>query len=256
MKKILIVDDDKELLQALSIRLKASGYTTVFATDANSAIMITRKEKPDLILLDIGLPGGDGFMIMERLRDITLLSSIPIIVLTAKDPSITMEKALKAGAKAFFHKPPDNTDFLNAIRKALHESGSSVRKKILLVDGDKELQTIIADRLSSSGYDVVFGNDVLSGTIVAKRETPDLVIIEIMLPGGNGFMLMKQLQNIMPTVPVIVFTGKSSEAYEEQSLHAGAAAFLKKPEDVTKPFSTIQLLAAIRRAFDAISDSA
>jgi len=66
-KKILIVDDDKDLMRGISIRLKANGYDTVFATDGIMAITVAKNEMPDLIILDIGLPAGDGFIVMERL---------------------------------------------------------------------------------------------------------------------------------------------------------------------------------------------
>jgi two-component system KDP operon response regulator KdpE len=127
-KKILIVDDDQDVRRGLGIRLKASGYSVVFAEDAISATSMARKEAPDLIILDIGLPGGDGFIVMERLLSITP-TSVPVIVLTARDPSTNKERALKAGAKAFFQKPADNDEFLAAIRKALGESGEPMEQK-------------------------------------------------------------------------------------------------------------------------------
>jgi len=64
-KKILIVDDDKDVLRGMNVRLKANGYDVVFAADGISAISAVRKEDPDVIILDIGLPGGDGFVVME-----------------------------------------------------------------------------------------------------------------------------------------------------------------------------------------------
>jgi DNA-binding response OmpR family regulator len=84
-KKILIVDDDKDLLLGLNIRLKAAGYAVILAADAPSAISKATRENPDLIILDIGLPGGDGFLIMERLNSPQMNIHIPTIVLTARD---------------------------------------------------------------------------------------------------------------------------------------------------------------------------
>ncbi|MDE2484970.1 MAG: response regulator transcription factor [candidate division NC10 bacterium] len=118
--KILIVDDDEDMRRGLGIRLKANGYSVVFAHDAISATSMARKEEPDLVILDIGLPGGDGFIVMERLASITQ-TSIPVIVLTGRDPLTIRERALSAGAKAFFLKPPDNDELLAAIRNALAE---------------------------------------------------------------------------------------------------------------------------------------
>jgi len=117
-----VVDDDKELARALSLRLKANGYRTVVATDGVTAVSAARKELPDVILLDIGLPAGDGFTVIEWLSSIAELSSIPIVVVTARDPATAKKQALDAGAVGFLQKPVDNDVLLTAIRKALGES--------------------------------------------------------------------------------------------------------------------------------------
>ena len=121
-KKIQIVDDDQDLLRGLLPRLKANGYNVVTATDGTSAIGVARKEAPNLVILDLGLPAGDGFMVLERMRSLPDLAAIPVIVLSAADPADNMRRALDAGAVAFFQKPPDNHEFLSAIRHTLGES--------------------------------------------------------------------------------------------------------------------------------------
>ncbi len=120
-RKILIVDDDPDLRRGLNVRLRANSYDTAFATDGMSAISVAVKEKPDLIILDLGLPAGDGFTVIERLKAIAPLAVIPIIVLSARDPQTSRERALKAGAETFFQKPVDNEELLAAVRKVLGE---------------------------------------------------------------------------------------------------------------------------------------
>src|SRR5881275_1935248 len=78
--KILIVDDDPDLRRGLNLRLRASHFDTAYATDGFSAIAMAQKERPDLIILDIGLPAGDGFVVLDRLQQSAQLSSIPVIV--------------------------------------------------------------------------------------------------------------------------------------------------------------------------------
>jgi DNA-binding response OmpR family regulator len=121
-KKILIVDDDPQLLLGLTPRLKANGYSVVTAADAIAALGVARKEIPHLIILDLGLPGGDGFLVLERLRNMAELSAIPVIVLSARDPRDNKRRALNGGAVAYFQKPPDNHELLAAIRQALGET--------------------------------------------------------------------------------------------------------------------------------------
>ena len=121
-KKILIVDDDPQLLLGLTPRLKANGYGVVTASDRIAAVAVARRETPNLILLDLGLPGGDGFLVLERLRNMAELSAIPVIVLSARDPADNRRRALSGGATAYFQKPPDNHELLTAIRQAMGET--------------------------------------------------------------------------------------------------------------------------------------
>jgi len=118
-KKILIVDDDKDLLLALRVRLKSRGYVTAFATDAGSAIQMATEEKPDLILLDLGLPDDNGFIVMERLKQAGDLAAIPVIVVSARPLDVYKDAALLAGAKGYFQKPFDSEDLLRTIQKEL-----------------------------------------------------------------------------------------------------------------------------------------
>ena len=117
--KILLVDDDKDVLRALSMRLKANGYGVVFAGDGIAAVSVARNEVPDVIILDIGLPGGDGFTVMERLGSILPVAQVPVIILTARDISGNEARARAAGAIAFLQKPVDNDVLLETIQEAL-----------------------------------------------------------------------------------------------------------------------------------------
>jgi DNA-binding response OmpR family regulator len=121
-KKILIIDDDQHLLLGLTARLKANGYRVITSMDAVSAISVARRAIPDLVILDLGLPAGDGFLVLERMRGLPDLVSIPVIVLSARDPAQNKQRALNDGAVAFFQKPPENHEFLAAIRQALGET--------------------------------------------------------------------------------------------------------------------------------------
>lgn len=120
-KTILIVDDDPDVRLGLHIRLKANHYNVIFAADGMASIAQARKHMPDLIILDLGLPAGDGFSVMERLKANDGLSLIPVIVVSARDLNANMDRALKAGAKAFLQKPVDNVQLLSVIRKVLGE---------------------------------------------------------------------------------------------------------------------------------------
>ena len=122
-KKILIVEDDADVRLGYHVLLKAHHYDTVVAGDAVSAISEARTHQPDLIILDLGLPAGDGFVVLERLRANTNLSLIPVIVVSARDVQGNKDRALQAGAKAFVQKPWNDDELLSLIDQLVGNVG-------------------------------------------------------------------------------------------------------------------------------------
>ncbi len=121
-KKILIVDDDKQIVMLLASRLKANKYEIVVAYDALQAVAQAFREKPDLILLDIKMPAGSGVSVMDHLRDSADTALIPVIVITAF-PSLEIQQQVKEmGAVGFITKPFRAEDLLPRIRKVLGEA--------------------------------------------------------------------------------------------------------------------------------------
>ncbi len=104
-RKVLIVDDDPVLRRMVQAHLQPFGYRTVFASDGVTAVTTARRENPDIILLDIGLPGGDGFLVMTRLQQLKPLARIPVIFISASDGELSSPRAIAAGAQAFMKKP-------------------------------------------------------------------------------------------------------------------------------------------------------
>jgi two-component system KDP operon response regulator KdpE len=122
-KTILIVDDDRDLLRGLAIRLRAEGYQVAMAPSAGSVVAAAVGVAPDVILLDLGLPDGDGLAVLSRLQAIVATASIPIVVLTARDLSWA-PRAFERGAIAFLEKPVDDDELFAAIDMALEHAAA------------------------------------------------------------------------------------------------------------------------------------
>jgi DNA-binding response OmpR family regulator len=120
MKKILIVEDDQHIAKALAIRLKAAGYEVTVAPDAMTAVAAAVKIQPDLALLDISVPAGNGFTVAEKIQDL-VSTATPIIFLTASKQPGLRQKAQELGAVGFFEKPYEAGELLAAIQRALGE---------------------------------------------------------------------------------------------------------------------------------------
>ena len=119
MKTVLLVDDDNVFLLTIGVRLKSMGYTVYAAKDAVNAISAVRKNNPDVIVLDVSLPAGDGFMVAHRLQNLISTAATPIIFVTASEKPGLRERATKLGAVGFLNKPFDATTLADAIESAL-----------------------------------------------------------------------------------------------------------------------------------------
>jgi CheY-like chemotaxis protein len=119
MKSVLLVDDDNAILLGTGVRLKSMGYTIFTAKDAVSAVSAVRKNSPDVVVLDISLPAGDGFTVADRLQNLVGSAATPIIFITASENPALRERAKKLGAAAFLKKPFDATALADAIESAL-----------------------------------------------------------------------------------------------------------------------------------------
>jgi DNA-binding response OmpR family regulator len=112
--KILIVEDDADISLGYKVFLQVR-YEVFFAVDVPSAVSEALRLQPDLIILDLGLPGEDGFVALERFQENPILSGLPVIVVSGRDPAANKNRSLEKGAKAFIRKPWNNAELLTTI---------------------------------------------------------------------------------------------------------------------------------------------
>lgn len=127
---ILIIDDNADARLLLSLWLKGHGYKTVYAADSLEAITTARHARPDAILLDLGLPGSSGFLVLDRLKTIPALAPIPVIIVSAEEPEVAQARALTAGAVAFLQKPVAQGTLVSKVEEALVMSRETTKKSL------------------------------------------------------------------------------------------------------------------------------
>ena len=119
MKSVLLVDDDNTILLSIGVRLKHMGYTVYTAKDAVTAVSAVVKNEPDVVVLDVSLPAGDGFLVAGRLQKLVTSGATPIIFITGSENPVLRERAMSMGAAAFLTKPFDATSLADAVESAL-----------------------------------------------------------------------------------------------------------------------------------------
>ncbi|HXX76239.1 MAG TPA: response regulator [Nitrospiraceae bacterium] len=117
--KVLVIDDGVDSWHLLSTALKSHDYYPVWAADGMQAISAARHQQPEAILLDLGLPGGDGFYVLERLKSNTMLSAIPVIVVTGRDRKEAEERAQRLGAAGYVQKPINVDELITSLQQVL-----------------------------------------------------------------------------------------------------------------------------------------
>jgi len=259
MTKILIIEDDQRTAFALSVRLKAYGYTTWVAGDGITGIKMAVCNKPDLIVLDVSLPGGDGFALARQFNQLPETRDMPVILATASHDAELLKKAVAVEAVGLLRKPYDADDLLTVVEHAFglpprRESGGPLQnnprrtshrtqKKILIVEDDPQVAMGLALRMKSAGFAPTIANDALSGIRFAMSIRPDLVLLDVLLPAGSGFAVAERIQTNIPTPTAIMFltAGKSPEL-RAKARQLGAVDFFEKP------YEAEALLAAIKQA--------
>jgi two-component system KDP operon response regulator KdpE len=149
MSRILVVDDDRQLLRALRINLTARGYDTVVAVDGTAGLSAATREGPDLVIVDLGLPDMDGVEVVEGIRG---WSAVPVIVLSARHLEQSKVRALDAGADDYVTKPFGMDELLARVRAALRRAAPAVEEPVVRTDAFTV--DLAARRVTRDGTDV------------------------------------------------------------------------------------------------------
>lgn len=245
MAKILIIDDDGIVRDALSVFLLRDGYEVASASDGKSGIEAFRREKPDLVVLDRALPGLTGSGVFEEISKLSG-GKVPVIILTGYDDPAEGAEYLRKGAAAFLSKGDGLSRVLGAIeriimpaaspdglKRALEAAAPAAGKPggplVLLAEDDDETRRILAQFLKTIGCAVLEAADGDSAEALARVHRPDIVVLDINMPGKTGPEVLRSLAKDLPDTGFLMASGVDDETIARECLERGAFDYFRKP---------------------------
>jgi two-component system, cell cycle response regulator len=289
LERILVVDDEEVNQLLLEAVLAHEGYHVELASDGPAALEKIAAHPPDLVLLDLVMPGMSGIELCQLLKQDSQTAAIPIIIVTAEGRGLTREAALACGADDFVTKPvrPDDLrtrvgailrvrqvsgelartmDYLEELEAARHaqrcaalariaaEEGQGADRQpspVLLVDDDPVVLASLGDALSERGFDVAACESGRDALRLIALRSVEAAVVDIVMPDLSGFEVLERLQAADPGFPVILMSGHPGSLYLAPALESGAFAFITKSSDPTE--LTLILRRAVRHRREALS---
>jgi CheY-like chemotaxis protein len=225
---VLIVEDNREAADLLIRHLAKGGYRAEVAWGGRDVIEKARRLRPIAITLDILLPDLDGWELLNTLKRDRQTRDIPILVVTVVDEP---ELGRALGAHDYFVKPVDGKALLSRLDQyALTTRVREHPVKVLVVDDETSSVDRLAALLEPAGFTVLRAYGGAPGLEVARTELPDLILLDLIMPGMSGFEVVSALKADARTkdIPVLIVTAKDLDAREKRQLNGQAAAVLQK----------------------------
>jgi len=246
---IVLVDDNAFNRKLAGDVLELEGYEVRTFEDAPQVLaFLARGTIPDLILMDISLPGMDGLTLTRHLKSEPRFASTPIVAITAYAMKGDEERALQAGCSGYITKPIDTRRFPEQVAAFLTAQPSDDnRLKVMIIEDDRIDMKLAGDVARLSGH-MVLSNTTAEAAIKALRQsTPDVVLLDLNLPGMDGLTFLRQLKADpkVASLPVVAVTAYPDSFQRTQMMSAGCAAYLVKPVDLRQLMN--ELVAASKR---------
>lgn len=213
-RTILVIDDDPVVHDLMRRFLGRQGFSVITASSGREGLNLAEKYRPEAITLDVMMPEMDGWSVLSELKSTPDLAQIPVIMMTfVQDQNL----GYMLGASDYITKPIDRQKLSEVLKKYLSGSTPS---GVMLIDDDPMTRTLLKEQLNLDGYQVCEAKNGQEALRKLNATTPDLIILDLLMPGMNGFEFLQELQqfNQGETIPVIIMTGKDLEAHERACL--------------------------------------
>jgi len=252
-KRILVVDDEADFVKMLQARLQIEGYEVLVAEDGIKGIQVARKEKPDLVILDIMMPGMDGHSVCDTLKKSTITWSIPVIYLTARTGQADELRAMEKGARYFLNKPYNPSMLLEMIKSALAGEDQDARRagRVLLVDKDLAFAGDCEAKLKLAGYEVTLAPTAEEGLRAARRLNPDIILLDFQTSHQDAHASIKVISGDerLKEVPLFILAPRQViEKMDSKTAHL--EKFIAKPVNYVELLGHLQNSLQLKRSRD------
>jgi two-component system, cell cycle response regulator len=265
--RTLVIEDNPTNLQLMTYLLQAFGHLVIQADDGESGLQAARREKPDLIVCDVHLPGIDGYEVARQLNNDPALCETPLIAVTALAMVGDRDKVLAAGFNGYISKPINPETFVTEVEAFLTREihplpGSSAKFKpsvatidvlpqrrratILVVDDMSVNLELARTTLGPFGYEIVTANGVEETLKLARQHRPDMILSDVHMAGESGYDLIKAVK-ADSGLKSVIFVFLTSTAWRDADMATGLA--LGATDFITRPIDPRELLARIETCF-------
>jgi CheY-like chemotaxis protein len=237
------VEDDLKSAGLLRVHLEAEGFKVLHAASAEAALVLALQQPLSLITLDIMLPNMDGWEFLCRLKQVPALTRIPVVII-----SIVADRnqGFALGAAAVMQKPVSRQELYESlVELGLFPLAQGQTLKVLVVDDDPKLVELLAVRIGGLATTVLRAYGGREAIEAARRELPDVIVLDLMMPDVNGFDVVEALNERPETarIPILVVTAKEITDADRGRLNGYVAAIMEKAE-----FDRDRFMAEVRRA--------
>lgn len=235
MPTVLVCEDDPQTRAVIGEMLRSHGYAVVGAASGEEAVARAAEVAPAAVLMDLALPGIDGWTAIAQLRADARTSHLPVLIVSGSPPS-TPPSTSPLDVAAWLSKPLDLTTLLTALREAV--SGDRSQPCVLVVEDDQSLAQVLTTLFAEHGVLAVSAHTARDALRLARDLVPDLLLLDLLLPDSDGFALVGWLRQDprLCRVPVVVYTALDVDEYDKERLRLGPTEFLTKaksnPEEV------------------------
>jgi signal transduction histidine kinase/CheY-like chemotaxis protein len=228
--EVLIIEDDPQAVALLSVYLEPAGYTVRRERDGVGGLAAAHDRPPVAILLDVMLPGLDGWEVLRRLKADQELRAIPVLMITVVEQR---EVGMALGAADYLVKPVERGALLDALRRHVPGLMTGPRRRVLAIDDELSARAFVKATLETLGCEVVLAGGGREGVEAARGGGFDLIICDLVMPDLDGFEVVAQLKASHATrdTPILILTGQTLDQDDKSRLNGKIVGISEKGED-------------------------